>query len=162
MIEHLGPDNLEFTLKPSQWSTAGWIITVVIIVILTFLFSTLTSVLSAIVIGFFTVGWIINRIIISCWKYDFNERTVSERKGVLSVHTREIHYFRIKSIRVEEPLFFRIVGLRTYYVITSDPLIPIFKIYAVEDHGELRDILKKKATYWRKEMGVKETDFHDF
>jgi membrane protein YdbS with pleckstrin-like domain len=101
-------------------------------------------------------------LIITCWRYDFNERTISERKGVFNVSTREIHYFRIKSIRVEEPFLYRFVGLKTYNLVTSDPLIPIFRIYAISDDGSLRDYLKKKATYWRKEMGVKETDFHSF
>jgi membrane protein YdbS with pleckstrin-like domain len=156
----LTSDNLEFTQKPSQWTTFVWIILVSITIIVSVVYS---IPFLSIVSGVFAVGWICNRILISCWKYDFNERTVSERKGVFNVHTREIHYFRIKSIRVEQPFFFRMVGLSTYNVITSDPLIPIFRIYAIEDNGSvIRDYLKKKAIYWRNEMGVKETDFHNF
>lgn len=162
MKKHLGPDNYEFTEKPSQWVSSGWFIFALCVVFLGIIYPSLAGVFTAIVTGVLTVGWIINRLIIHFWQYDFHERTITERKGVLSVSTREIHYFRIKSIRVEEPLLFRFVGLKTYNVITSDPLIPIFRIYAIEDNGELRDILKKRATYWRKEMGVKETDFHDF
>jgi membrane protein YdbS with pleckstrin-like domain len=162
MKKHFGPDNLEFTLKPSQWVTVGWLATLVTIIVLTLIYH-VTSGFLAVICGILLLGWLCNRLIIACWRYDFNERTVSERKGVLTVRTREFHYFRIKSIRVVQPLLFRIVGLVNYDVVTSDPLMPMFRIYAVADDGtELRDILKKKATYWRKEMGVKETDFHDF
>jgi uncharacterized membrane protein YdbT with pleckstrin-like domain len=157
---NLTSDKFEFTMKPSQWVSTGWIILSLIAITV----SVVSSIpFISIISGVFAIGWVCNRILISCWKYDFNERTVSERKGVFNVHTREIHYFRIKSIRVEEPLFFRMFGLCTYNVITSDPLIPILRIYAIEDNGTyIRDYLKKKAIYWRNEMGVKETDFHNF
>ena len=155
MKKHLGPDNLEFTLKPSQWVTVGWILMAFSIV----WFGPVTAVIS----GLFGIIWLCKRLIISCWRYDFHERTITEKKGVFTIRKQEIHYFRIKSIRVIQPFFYRFVGLVSYDLITSDPLIPVLRLYAVADDGiELRDILKKKATYWRKEMGVKETDFHNF
>jgi membrane protein YdbS with pleckstrin-like domain len=162
MNTELGTDNLEFTLKPSQWVTIGWILSAFILIFAGLIFGINNAISMGVICGILTLVWLCKRWIISCWYYDFNERTISERKGVLTIHTREIHYFRIKSIRTEQPLFYRIVGLMTYNIITSDPLIPILKIYAIEDNGELRDKLKQKAIYWRKELGVKETDFHNF
>jgi membrane protein YdbS with pleckstrin-like domain len=157
----LGPDKYEFTLQPSQWVTIGWMLPLLGIITYTTIYQ-ITSIFLAVISGLLLVGFIWNRVIIMCWKYEFHERTITERKGVLSVSTQEIHYFRIKSIRIHEPLFYRFVGLRTYYVLTSDPLIPVFRLYAVKDDGDIRELLKKRATYWRNEMGVKETDFHDF
>ena len=154
MKKHLGSDNLLFTERPSQWVTVGWILLAFGIVF----FGKATAILS----GILTIIWLIHRLIISCWRYDFHEKTITEQKGVFTITKQEIHYFRIKSIRVVQPFLYRFVGLITYHIITSDPLIPVFTLYAVEDDGTLRTMLKEKATYWRKEMGVKETDFHDF
>ena len=147
-------DKFDFRLKPSQWVNFGWLI----LMIVPMVFGQAGLVIG----GIFGLLWIWKYFVINCWMYDFHERTITEQKGVFTIRKQEIHFFRIKSIRVKQPFLHRLVGLVTYIVITSDPLIPIFTLYAIEDNGELRNILKSKATQARKEMGVKETDFHNF
>lgn len=152
--KYLGPDVLEFERNPSQWVTVVWIMIAFGFVVI-FKFSATLS-------GILAIIWLCHRWYISCWKYEFRERTIGESKGVLSISKREIHYFRVKSIRVERPFLYRIVGLTTYDLVTSDPLIPIFRIYAIDDDGTFQTYLKEKVTYWRTAMDVKEKDFHNF
>lgn len=139
-------DNRIIITKPSQWVNFGWFF-----VMIPFCWLVIPVLM-----------WIWNILVLSCWQFQFNDRTIAERKGVFSVLTREIHYFRIKSIRLEEPFLFRLVGLSNVTLITSDPFIPILKLYAVYDGHGLRKYIKDKTIFWRQEMGVKETDFHDF
>ena len=61
--KHFGPDINEFTYKPSQWVTVWWIVLAFGIVF----FGKVTAVIS----GILCVGWICNRLIITCWRYDF-------------------------------------------------------------------------------------------
>ena len=136
------------TLKPSQWVNFGWLL---------FAIAGCILVIPVII-------WICRVFIISCWSYRFDEDTdtIVERKGVFSVETVEIHYFRIKSIRLQQPFFQRLVGLSTIEVITSEPYKPYLEIYGIRDGAKYVKYLKETATYWRNVKGVKETDFHSF
>jgi membrane protein YdbS with pleckstrin-like domain len=142
----LNVNTVSSTVKPSQWVNFGWL-----------LFAIFGCVLVIPVII-----WICRVIIISCWSYHFGEKMVMERKGVFSVETVQVQYFRIKSIRVLEPFFQRLVGLSTVEVRTSEPFRPYLIIYGVKNGNAIKNVLTEKAEYWRDKMGVKETDFHNF
>jgi hypothetical protein len=145
------------TIKPSQWVNFIWLLLAIgggigIGITGNYLF----------LIPIFL--WFGNYLKIACWKYTFDENTdtIIERKGVFSVETVEIHYFRIKSIQVREPFFQRIVGLSTIDVITSEPFRPYLRFYAIHGGSVWATYLKGMASYWRDIKGVKETDFHNF
>ncbi len=104
--------------------------------------------------------WFSNWLIITCWSFRFREKTISERKGVFSVVTREIHYYRIKSVRHHEPFFLRIFGLSNVILVTSDPFTPIFEIHAIRGGDELVQSIKEETSIWRRERTVKEQDIH--
>ena len=55
-----------------------------------------------------------------------------ERKGVFNVLRKELHYYRIKSVYIEEPFLFRIFNLANVHIKTSDPYLPELKLYGVE------------------------------
>lgn len=95
------------------------------------------------------------------WSYDFNERTIVETKGILNVTRTEIHYYRVKSIRIEEPLVMRILGLSNVYIKTSDPYQPELKLYAVPNGTQLRNQLRVDTDMRRKEEGVREYDLYN-
>jgi membrane protein YdbS with pleckstrin-like domain len=101
---------------------------------------------------------------IHCWSFymDEDSETIIERRGVFSVTTVEIQYFRIKSIQIWKPFFLRIFGLSTVQIITSEPFKPFLSIYAIYDGEGWSHYCKEMARYWRDKKGVKETDFHAF
>jgi len=145
------------TIKPSQWVNIIWF---------------LLAVAGGIGIGAtenFLYGipiliWFWRFLVINCWMYKFDEDsdTIVQRKGVFSVRTVEIHYFRFKSIQLSEPFLQRLVGLSTVYIITSEPFQPYLKLYAIYDGPAWVKYVKEMSVYWRDIKGVKETDFHSF
>ena len=147
-------DDLLVVLKPSQLVNIGWL--------LIFLGGITLAIITR--KPFWCVGggilWFAKWLIIKCWSFRFHEKTIAERKGVFSVLTREIHYFRIKSVRWEQPFWLRIFGLSNVVLITSDPLIPMLRVYAVR-HGKIvMESIKEEVSIWRRERTVKEQDIH--
>lgn len=112
----------------------------------------------------FTVIWLWRMLVISCWRFYFDSETdtIIEKKGVFSINTLEIHYFRIKSIRVWRPFLLRIFGLSTVEIVTSEPFQPYLRLYAIYRGYEWAEYLKNAMTHWREVKGLKETDFHAF
>ena len=147
-------DNLKFVIKPSQLVNIGWL--------LLFLGGIVLALMSQ--VYWLCVGsgvlWFAKWLIIKCWSFDFHEKTIAERKGVFSVLTREIHYFRIKSVRWEQPFWLRIFGLSNVVLITSDPLIPMLRLYGVKDGNAVKGYVKEQVSVWRRERTVKEQDIH--
>jgi len=137
-------DNLVMTKSPSQWTNLGW-----------FIFGAI----------FFTwyippILAIIKYLEVSYWRYEFNERTMIERKGLFSVTRTEVSYYRIKSILIEEPAWMRIFGLSNVLIHTSDEFNHTITLYAVPNGVDLRNRIRGVVEYWRKEQGVKEFDLH--
>jgi len=135
-------DNKTQTLSPSQWTNLLWIIAGILL----FQF------------GIFPILAFIKVLEVYCWRYEFYERTIIERKGILSVTRREIHYYRIKSIKIDEPFWMRIFGLANVSIMTSDPYHPEMVLYAVPKGVELRQLIRKNTDFWRKSEGIREWD----
>jgi uncharacterized membrane protein YdbT with pleckstrin-like domain len=138
-------DNMIRRLSPSQWMNLPFFIAGVV--------GVQTVILPVLAI--------VKYIEYRCWKYEFNERTIIESKGILSVTHTELHYYRIKSIRVEEPFLLRLLGLSNVYITASDPYQPELKLYAVPAGSILRSQLREKTDTWRKSEGVKEFDLYN-
>lgn len=146
------------TIRPSIWTiTHWWILSMVLAFFLP--------------IWLGTMGWVIPLIFytyklieVFCHSYTFddNRGTITERKGVFSVHKVEIQYFRIKSIQVKKPFLMRLVGIGNIEVITSEPFMPFLRFHGVVSPDVWADFLQQAAKWWRSENGVKETDFHHF
>ena len=135
-------DNIELTLKPSQWINIGWVIFGVLGIPLVF------PPLIAI--------WKILEV--SCHRYDFYDDRITETSGVINVTTNEIYYHRIKGTSLEEPLLYRIVGLSTLHVRTSDQYVSELNITAIPIGKALMKDLKNIVKASKKKNGVKEFD----
>jgi len=148
-------DDLQYIIKPSQLVNIGWALLTFgsLLIASSYDLSYWLAVIPAFM-------WFCKWLIIKCWSFQFHEKTIAERKGVFSVFTREIHYFRIKSVRFDQPFFLRIFGLSNVVLITSDPLIPVLRVYAVPNGNELKTRIKEEVSIWRRERTVKEQDIH--
>jgi membrane protein YdbS with pleckstrin-like domain len=93
-----------------------------------------------------------------CWKYEFHDDFMTEKRGVFSVTEETVHYFRIKSIKVERPLWMRFFGLSTIHVTTSEQYKPVIKFYAVEQAEVYVDMLQQLVKITRKENGFRDMD----
>jgi uncharacterized membrane protein YdbT with pleckstrin-like domain len=94
------------------------------------------------------------------WDYDFNDRTIVEKKGIFSVSYREVHYSRIKSIMVDQPFLLRLVGLSNITIKSSDPYMPVLELKAISDGIRIKEMLSQKVYDWRKAEGIKEFDMY--
>ena len=110
-------------------------------------------------LGILTLFIFIYKMIeVNCWKYEFYDDVVVEKKGVFTVTREEVYYSRIKSIMVEEPFLMRLVGLQVIHVITSEQFKPKFTFYAIEGGEHVKKLLDKLVLMSRKNSGIRELD----
>lgn len=157
-------------LKPSQWVNLPWLVIAAASGYLLFATAGVDeygSINPAQMNWLFVIPilwWFWKYLTIACWSFYMNEdsETIIEKKGVFSVTSVEIQYFRIKSVRVWKPFLLRIFGLSSVQIVTSEPFKPFLLLYAVPNGEGWSHYCKEMARYWRDKKGVKETDFHAF
>lgn len=95
------------------------------------------------------------------WKYEFWGEMIVEKKGVFDVVRREVYYYRIKSLLLEEPFLYRVVGISNLHVKTSDQFNQEFTFVGIDSGEQLRQTLGTLVREHRKERGVKEFDLYE-
>jgi membrane protein YdbS with pleckstrin-like domain len=141
-------EELELTVKPSQWMNFAWI-----------LFAFVGVFIHPILGGIIAVIYFWKRLEFSCWSFEIYKSTICEKKGVLISSREEIHFFRIKSISVEQNTWEKLIGVYTYIIRTADPNRPIFTICSVLVKDNIfRGMMKDKIIYMREKMGVRNMD----
>jgi membrane protein YdbS with pleckstrin-like domain len=98
---------------------------------------------------------------VECWKYDFYDDMVIERKGIFLVTHKELHYHRIKSVLVEEPLLHRIVDMGNIHVVTSDKYAGNFTFVGISMVEDVSRTLRGTITKGRKKNNVQEFDLYN-
>lgn len=97
----------ELVIKPSQWINLGWMI-----------FGILGS--FAIIP---TIVCIIKMTQTYYTRYEFYERHMLIITGIFTRTTDTAYYGRMKSVNIEEPFFYRIMGLSNLHIVTSEPYL---------------------------------------
>lgn len=133
--------------RPSQWLNIGY-----------FLLTLGLSFVSMELAFLSLIVLIWKSLVLYFTKWSYTADTIIERVGVFNVTTDEIQFFRIKDLRLYQPLLYRIVGISRLILITSDKFKPIIVINGITDGKRKRDMLKALAISSRREMGVKEFD----
>ena len=134
--------------QPSQWLNIGYVfITLGLFFVHPFIG----------VLALFSLLWKI--IVLRFWTWIYTNDSIVERKGVFSVSTEEIQYFRIKDVELYEPFLYRLVGLSKIYLYTSDRTRPTIVLNGVYEGPMKRDMFKKFALSHRRKEGVREVDF---
>lgn len=95
---------------------------------------------------------------LNSWKFNFSEHKILEQKGLLSIKETENHYFRIKSVTLEKPLLYRLVGLSILKIETSDFAKPTLLLNGIADGDKIRSFLYERIQFSRKKEGVREFD----
>jgi membrane protein YdbS with pleckstrin-like domain len=138
---------MNLLIKPSSIINIGWIM------VIPFGFY-----MSPFLGGLTVLIFIYKMIEVYCWRYEFYDDTVVEKKGVFTVTSEEVYYNRIKSIMVEEPFLMRLVGLQIIHVITSEQFKPRFTFYAIEGGEHIKSLLDGLVKISRRESGLRELD----
>lgn len=134
-------------LSPSQWMNFGWLLMVpATIFVHPYLF------VAAILV------YVYKYFEVSCWKYEFYDDCVIERKGIFSVTRESVQYFRIKSVMVDEPFWMRLLGLSIVKAITSEQFKQEIIFQAVKEGEGIQAYLHHNARIERQNMGIRDFD----
>ena len=93
-----------------------------------------------------------------CTTWTIHQDNLIEKTGILNVNTEEVLLYRVKDIRLYEPLLYRLVGLSKLTIITSDYTNPSIVLYGIRNGEELMTIIRQLVANSRKIEGVKELD----
>jgi uncharacterized membrane protein YdbT with pleckstrin-like domain len=137
------------TIKPSQLMNIVW-----------FVLPLVSLIFPPLVIPTFLFG-LYKYYEVDTWYYNLYERTIEERKGVFDVSQEEVQYYRIKSIKVEEPLWMRFFGLCVIHIITSEQFKPRMTLYAVYDGENVREMISDLTYDWRMKMNIRDHDIYN-
>ncbi|WP_405208504.1 PH domain-containing protein [Aquimarina sp. LLG6339-5] len=107
-------------------------------------------------------------LILALWKFldtkynkvKITDQRIIERRGILSISTNQLELYRVKDIRLEQPLILRIFGLSNIELTTSDSTDPIYILKGIEDGSELIEKIRIAIDNRRDLKGVRELDFH--
>ena len=138
----------EVTVKPSQWLNVIYFLLPVIGVVIHTMVGLLLSVIP-----------IYKYVEFNCWSWTLLFDSLIERKGVFNVTTDEIEFFRIKDVRLYEPILFRLVGLSTLTIVTSDKMKPKIVLRGITNGEQKRSFIKASMMISRRKEGVREFDF---
>ena len=81
--------------------------------------------------------------------------------GVFNQQMDDVELYRVKDTSMERPFWYRVFGLSTLIIETSDRSQPRIEIKAVHRGDELRETLRKQVEFWRDKKRVREVDFED-
>ena len=101
---------------------------------------------------------IIKALDLYCTTWTIHQDNLIEKTGILNVNTEEVLLYRVKDIRLYEPLLYRLVGLSQLTIITSDYTNPSIVLYGIRNGEELMTIIRQLVANSRKIEGVKELD----
>lgn len=91
--------------------------------------------------------------------FEFTSERIRLYQGVFSQDIDEVELYRVKDTRILKPFWFRIFGLSTIVLNTSDRTCPIVEIKAVKDGAGIREKLRKQVEMLRDKKRVREVDF---
>ena len=101
---------------------------------------------------------IIKALNLYCTTWTIQQNNLIEKTGILNVSTEEVLLYRVKDIRLYEPLLYRLVGLSKLTIITSDYTNPSITLYGIKNGEKLMNIIRQLVANSRKVEGVKEID----
>jgi membrane protein YdbS with pleckstrin-like domain len=136
-------------IQPSQWTNIGWYALSILAMLIYFPLGVLI-----------TIASIYKYIEVLTWKYTCRTKGIEERKGVFSVTREEVQYFRIKSIKIDEPFLMRIVGLSIVHIISSERYKPNMVLYGIKNGESIKNKLNAAAYEWRNKLGVRDYDIY--
>ena len=136
------------SLSPDQVLNIGYMLLALVPVFL--------GVFPLVIIAFIVL--IVKMLHLYCTTWTINQDSLVEKTGILNVNTEEILLYRVKDIRLYEPLLYRLVGLSQLTIITSDFTKPSIRLYGIKDGEELMQIVRQLVANSRQIEGVKEID----
>ena len=96
---------------------------------------------------------------VKCLKYELTNERIKIVSGVLNKKTEEIELYRVKDSTIEEPFFYRLLGVGNIKLETSDRTLPTLLIQALPKAKEFRENVRECVEEIRLRKNVREVDF---
>jgi uncharacterized membrane protein YdbT with pleckstrin-like domain len=93
-----------------------------------------------------------------CIRYEITTGELRHTHGILRRRHGYIELYRVKDFQVDRPLVYRIFGLGSLIVYTSDKTSPVFRLEAIGRPEEIYTILRERVEQNRREKHVFEVD----
>ena len=93
-----------------------------------------------------------------CIRYEIHAEELRYYSGIFRRKHEFIENYRIKDYRVESPLIYRLFGLGSLIIYTSDKTTPVFRLDAIRNPEEKQIILRGLVELSRREKHVFEVD----
>ena len=91
-------------------------------------------------------------------RYELTNQRLLFSHGIISKTREEWELYRIKDMRIDQPLKLRLFGKGNIVLQTSDRSLPEFTIAAVDSPQALSDQIRKLVEVRRDSKGVREVD----
>ena len=152
--------------RPSQWMNAGQFGLLIIAAagIGRFLLSFPPTLPAW--IGSTAQGLLVVTLLVGIWRYlqvrltaySLSDEQLNVTKGVVLRVTDHLELYRIKDVRVTEPLWLRPMKLGHVWLHTSDKTCPILPVLAVKHPGGIAQEVRERVELQREKKGVREFD----
>jgi uncharacterized membrane protein YdbT with pleckstrin-like domain len=94
-------------------------------------------------------------------RHELTTERIRMSSGVFNQQLDDVELYRVKDTSMERPFWYRVFGLSTLIIETSDRSQPRIEIKAVHNGDELRETLRKQVEFWRDKKRVREVDFDE-
>ncbi len=98
---------------------------------------------------------------VRCRVYELTSERLRLHEGVFNQTVDELELYRVKDTTLRRPFWFRVFGLASLMLDTSDRSHPKVELEAIADADGVREILRRQVEYWRDRKRVREVDFED-
>ena len=94
-------------------------------------------------------------------RHELTTERIRMSAGVFNQKMDDVELYRVKDTSMERPFWYRVFGLSSLIIETSDRSQPHIEIKAVHNGDELRETLRKQVEFWRDKKRVREVDFDE-
>lgn len=105
--------------------------------------------------------WLCKMIATRFDNYELTNERLKHSRGVFSRSVEVLELYRIKDMKQELPLHFRLFGLGRILLETSDRSTPTVVLNAIHRSNEVADLIRSNVEAQRDKKRVREVDFED-
>lgn len=95
---------------------------------------------------------------VRCTRYTLTTERLRISTGVFTRTVEELELYRVHDSSLVEPLLYRLVGLATILITTSDYSAPHVRLVGVADGEAVREALRKHVEACRQRQGVRDIE----
>lgn len=105
--------------------------------------------------------WAVKSLATRFDNYVLTSERLRHSSGIFNRNIEVLELYRVKDLRIELPLHFRIFGLSRILLETSDRSTPFVMLEGIRDGVTVSDLIRNQVEIQRDKKRVREVDFDD-